>query len=253
LSISSLADINTFVNNASNSHLWKSVAISSANTDTTMNLDSLNNGGYRLYTVDQAGNVSAKATNYVSIYTPGDTAIDLGSDGNLIAPLRDTTNAATATSGWVYHWDVNGDGIANDDKTMTSLNSLFSYDSNFQNASGDVDANHRFGTVGQVEVAMPLFGGQDSLFTSSGWSWMGGTVYTKTDLANIFSRFMSYAANIGAWVRDQGTSGSETWNWSNSYWSASEASNGENYYVFNVSLSRSASDTSVNNTALLVL
>ena len=245
LTFTSLSSINSYIANGANANTWKSATVSAANSNITMNLDALHNGGYHLYAVDQAGNISVESTNYVSIYTPGDTTIYLGpTNGYFIAPHQDTTDGE-----WFYHWDKNGNLIADagDNTSLTSLNPLLSYDVGMTSASGDIDATHRYGAISQVEVAMGQLGstGGYSLTysaTAGAYQWdPRAALSTYSDLANIFKPYSTFDSNWGWGVGYPS-------DWSNNYWTATEAPTttqgqvaGEHYFMTNVTVLRTAS------------
>ena len=93
---------------------WNSVAISSANTNTSLALTGLLNGSYQLYTVDAAGNLSTVSTNSVTVSTSLSSvdlsAIAAGSGGFVINGqcAGDNSGFTVSSAG-----DVNGDGTTN--------------------------------------------------------------------------------------------------------------------------------------------
>ncbi|MFN5221770.1 MAG: Hint domain-containing protein, partial [Cyanobacteriota bacterium] len=67
---------------------WNSVAISAANTNTSLSAAGLEDGTYKLYTVDAAGNLSSASSNSVTVDTTAPTVSSIvygTNDGNLAA------------------------------------------------------------------------------------------------------------------------------------------------------------------------
>ncbi|MFA6014096.1 MAG: Ig-like domain-containing protein [Gallionellaceae bacterium] len=110
---------------------------------------------------DTSGNLSTVATQNSQAYatTPraGDTVIDLGASGKLIAPVQ-------VEGKWYYYWDISGDGTTagTDAVNHVSLNSAFN-----QDVSGSINPNagssgttdvYRYGTINSIQVALPTYG-----------------------------------------------------------------------------------------------
>ena len=250
VSISSLSSITSYIANGANANTWKSTSVTTANTNITLNLDNLHNGGYHLYAVDQAGNISVRSTNYVSIYTPADLSIYLGpTNGFLIAPHQDTSDLE-----WIYHWDKSGSRTADsaDTTTLASLQPWLSYDANMTTASGNIDATHRYGAISQVEVAMAQYGSTGSLtYNPSGafqWS-VNSPSSVFSDLVNVFA---PYSVHNASWLWSEGNPP----DWLTGYWTATEVTVaaqgqtvGENLYASRISFLITASYSAGNTEA----
>jgi hypothetical protein len=91
---------------------WNSVAISSANTNTSLALTDFVDGTYMLYTLDAAGNFSSVSTNSLTVTSATPTiylsAIAAGAGGYVIngESAGDSSGFAVSNAG-----DVNGDGL----------------------------------------------------------------------------------------------------------------------------------------------
>jgi hypothetical protein len=107
----------------------------------------------------------------------GQDVIDLGSYGQLIAPVQ-------VEGKWYYHWDRSADGIAND-ADMTShdvLDGLFNHDiagvsnttdANADSAFGTTDT-YRYATLNGVHLALPTLNGEAGVSAETA----AGTGYT---------------------------------------------------------------------------
>jgi hypothetical protein len=128
----------------------------------TMNSDFTGAASLTMATNDGQG---GSDTDVIAVTVPepsspaGQSVIDLGSYGQLIAPIQ-------VEGKWYYHLDRNGDGtIAGDAYTMSDANTyplseiyeLFKQDVNGVAGSSTNDT-HRYGTVNGVKLAMPTLG-----------------------------------------------------------------------------------------------
>jgi len=121
------------------------------------------NGANNIYNfnvtaTDIAGNFTDKSvalsvTN-LSEVTLGQSVIDLGGYGKLIAPVNVGGN-------WYYFWDMSGDGSADysDWNTHNFLDGLFTKDSAGQTGGyGNTDNTYRYATLNGINVALPTMG-----------------------------------------------------------------------------------------------
>mgnify|MGYP000515278497 FL=1 len=132
---------------------WNSVTIATANSPTSLSLAGLDQGTYKLYTVDAAGNLSAASTSGVTV-TPA--VIDLPSvqslaASKLIAPVNVGGN-------WYYFWDLSGNGSADSGDYWTDhniLDAIFNQSITGTTGVGDTTDTQRYATIGGVRLALP--------------------------------------------------------------------------------------------------
>ena len=131
-------------------------------------------GGYARYTQGGAELDVALAVNRAGIGTvvaslvPGQSVIDLGSYGQLIAPVQ------VDGGSWFYYWDRSGDGTSNntgslnggvDYATHDVLDGIFNQDINGNTGGGgNTDNTYRYATLSGVHLALPTAGGESSPF-----------------------------------------------------------------------------------------
>ena len=125
--------------------------------------DSGGNNVYELSVTatDAAGNTSTQAvavtvTDVVESLA-GQSVIDLGSYGKLIAPVQ------VDGGKWYYYWDRSGDGTnaGADGSDHDLLDQIFNYDSNGdQNPGADTTDQYRYATLNGVKLALPTIGVQ---------------------------------------------------------------------------------------------
>ena len=132
---------------------WNQVAIATANTNANLSLAGLEEGTYSLYTLDQAGNLSAASGSTFTVITSlvGQAVISMDNwGGQLIAPVQ-------VEGKWYYVWDRNGNGShgTGDLITMDSLEQMF-----FGNSTGTVmTSTNRTMTLGNgVTIMLPTIG-----------------------------------------------------------------------------------------------
>ena len=102
ISVASLANITDAADNK-----WNSVSITTAKTNTSLNLTGLANGSYQLYTIDAAGNLSVANGNVTVFTTAKLSAIADGTGGFVIngQGASDQSGYSVSSAG-----DLNGDG-----------------------------------------------------------------------------------------------------------------------------------------------
>lgn len=121
---------------------------------------------FNVTATDIAGNYTDKSvalsvTN-LSEVTLGQSVIDLGSFGKLIAPVNVGGN-------WYYFWDRNGNGGADYSDTMTHdfLDGLFTKNISGQSGGyGNTDNTYRYATLNGINVALPTMGDGTSFLTT---------------------------------------------------------------------------------------
>jgi methionine-rich copper-binding protein CopC len=161
-----------------------------------------------------------------STVTPGDSVIDLGTSGKLIAPVM-------VNNKYYYYWDLSGNGSANntnngildggDNMSHNYLDTIFCYDINgvknttVQNPDGNYGTTdvYRYGTINGVKMALVIAGTTQKDFYPTGTS-----VSLNATTANpTFGDSL-----LGIWDAYNGTGTSGTGvppNWvNNGYWAA---------------------------------
>ena len=198
---------------------------------------------FTIRATDTAGNysdqnVALTVTDVSEYISPaGQSVIDLGSYGKLIAPVQ-------VDGKWYYYWDRSGDGTSANTGSLNGgvdytshnvLDELFNYDingtinttvANFDGAYGTTN-DYRYATLNSVHLALPTTGNGNSYVTQD-YYFMGDNVI-YTDLSEIWDTY-----NTGY----QTTGKPAGWE-SNGYWSATPSTNGHAYvdlmggYVYN--------------------
>lgn len=215
-----------------------------------MNQHGLDNGSYKLYTVDAAGNLSVASTNTFTVNTPvtvGQSVIDLGTT-QLIAPVQ-------VEGRWYYHWDRNKNGVADGADTLNNLvesfaglmDPVFKYDINGVAGPGVNDV-YRYASINGVSLALPVFGGvhTDQKFYSgtavSGNTYTDNPTYggllaiwdayngtgTGTGLSGVPSGWYQY----GYWSSSQGWNKKASLAFQNGYTYNNGDFSGDNYFAF---------------------
>jgi VCBS repeat-containing protein len=189
--------------------------------------------------------------------TPGQSVVDLGTSGKLIAPIQ-------VGGDWFYYWDRSGDGTSADTGTANGgldytthnvLDLIFNKDINgvtnttVLNADGLYGTTdvYRYGTINGVLLALPMAGTTALSVTMAGTSVSNNTTTVNPTYGNTI---------LGIWDATNGTStgtnisGVPT-GWSQAgYWAAASATSGH----FNVGIGTGSvydrSDTSNSYVAL---
>jgi len=201
---------------------------------------------------DAAGNAANQAVALTvtdvsesASYTPGQTSINLGTYGNLIAPVQ-------VEGKWYYVWDMNGDlthssnqdtggqwgvdgsvvntsgsGYQYDYTTHNVLDALFTQDINGNaNPGADTTNTYRYATLNGVHLALPT--------ANSGMTYPNGVdaYQPGTTVANGASNNTTYDELLAIWDAHNGTGtgvnmGGTPLNWAASnYWSATPSASG---------------------------
>jgi hypothetical protein len=110
--------------------------------------------------------VAITVTDVVEVSLAGQSVIDLGAYGKLIAPVQ------VDGGNWFYYWDRSGDGTYNhlgslngglDYTTHDVLDGIFNQDlSGNPGGGGNTDNTYRYATINGVHLALPTAGGQSS-------------------------------------------------------------------------------------------
>lgn len=210
--------------------------------------------------VDTAGNAYAGISSATTVDFRTNTAsINLGAgNGQLI-------NGVQVDGGnWYYHWDANGNGIADagDTKTHNQLDAIFNFDvngvANPAGPSADTTETYRYATLNGVHVALPTLGkavpgaGVNSgtaVGTASPDLWQGSNATNLT-----------YNDLLAVWDAHNGTATTTLINgipsgWPNTggFWSASLSGSGAHYSLSLDGQSINNLDTVTQYVALQVL
>jgi hypothetical protein len=133
----------------------------------------------------------AVAISVANVSEAGESVIDLGSYGKLIAPVQ-------VQGKWYYFWDRSGDGTASESDWTSHdvLDSLFNHDNagmsntTDANADGEFGTTHtyRYATLNGVHLALPTLNGEAgvSAETAAGTGYTlpwSGTEYTDAGSA----------------------------------------------------------------------
>jgi hypothetical protein len=114
---------------------WNSVTISSANFNTNLPATGLENGTYKVYAVDTAGNISIASINSVTVATistlPAPDNLSASGANNTIIL---TWNSVSGATSYTLYWD-NVSGIDNSDTPINSITNDNYTHSNMDNGS----------------------------------------------------------------------------------------------------------------------
>ena len=215
-----------------------------ANFDST---SSISNGADKLIlTTNAAAGNSNAATLGVTQSLAGQSTIDLGSYGKLIAPVQ-------VEGKWYYYWDRSGDGTiadsgslnnGQDTVTHNTLDSLFNKDINGTSNSTVANADglfgttetYRYATLNGVKVALPTANGGLAYPQGIG-NFQNGTSYTDAG-PSTNGTSSSFDELLAIWDAYNGTgsavgsSGNPTGWWANNYWSATSSASGHVFVNF---------------------
>ena len=197
-------------------------------------------GGNNLYdftvtATDGSGNTTdqAVALTVTNVGEAGDTVIDLGADGKLIAPVQVEGN-------WYYYWDRSGDGTsANtgglngglDYTTHDVLDGIFTEDINGSTGGGgNTTDTYRYATLNGVHLALPTANG-GTAYPNGINANQPGTAYTDAG-ATSNGTTSSYNELLAIWDAYNGTGTGTNINGTPSgwqaygYWSATPSASG---------------------------
>ncbi|MDD4950445.1 cadherin domain-containing protein, partial [Sulfuricurvum sp.] len=175
---------------------------------------------FTIHATDTTGNSTDQsvALSVTNVAEKGDSLIDLGSYGNLIAPVQVNGN-------WYYYWDRSGNGTSADTGALNGgvdyithdvLDAIFTYASDFTTTGGggNTDNTYRYATINGVQVALPTTGTGISNEGASNY-YLGNDQF-YTDLAAIWDTYNS----------GNQTQGIPTGWQSNYYWSSTPSDSG---------------------------
>jgi uncharacterized delta-60 repeat protein len=209
-------------------------------------------------------------------YTPGQAVIDLGEYGQLINPVH-------VDGQFYYAWDLNGDGVHNNQRVSTGkfdetgvvanaagsgfqfdfltrhdvLDNLFVFLNDFSTAKSVADTtnDHRFATLNGVKLALPTLGHAGETFSSNNNFFPG----TEIDNSPPGENNITYNDLLAVW---DGHNGIQTttqsiglpqgWQ-SASYATATPSSNGYALFSFQSGFANDATDFNLHFMALQVL
>jgi hypothetical protein len=209
-------------------------------------------------------------------YTPGQAVIDLGEYGQLINPVN-------VDGQFYYAWDLNGDGVHNNQRVSTGkfdetgvvvnaagsgfqfdfltrhdvLDNLFVFQNDLATAKSVADTtnDHRFATLNGVKLALPTLGHAGETFSSNNNFFAG----TEIDNSPPGENNITYNDLLAVW---DGHNGIQTttqsiglpqgWQ-SASYATATPSSNGHALFSFQSGFANDATDFNLHFMALQVL
>ncbi len=166
---------------------WNSAPIDNASTNTLLPLAGLNNGAYRLYVVDTAGNIG-KSTNTYQVDTLQAPGMSLANDSGSLDSDRITKYATINVSGiragatWEYNVDGAGTWIAGSGSSFNALGGTHTY------AVRQTLSGYTTPASGGLEVTLDTeltysFGEFTNLITEVGTYVASGGPTEVTDLA----------------------------------------------------------------------
>jgi hypothetical protein len=215
---------------------WNSIPISSANINTNLPATGLENGTYKVYAVDAAGNLSSPSSNSVTVQT-----ISIPTPDNLSASGANNTitltwNSVSGATSYTLYWD-NVSGIDSSDTAITSITNDNYTHSNMDNGSiyyYKVAAVNSSGTGNLSSVASAIldqniqasktFNDHTYALTSAAMTWNDAKV-KATALGGYLTTINTKAENDwlttelfilpGTWMGANDIATENTWVWDN--------------------------------------
>ena len=231
------------------------------NFDTTS--AAVGNADHLILASNTANSYSNAANLGVTQSRAGESVIDLGSYGKLIAGIQ-------VEGKWYYHWDRSGDGTSDNTGSLNggvdyvnhdTLDGIFKYDINGNlnpNAGTNTTETYRYATLNGVQVALPTYGaGVDGSGKASptgvykaGTSASNNTTTdnpTYNDLLAIWDS--QNGSTVGATIVSGTPAGWQDYH----YWSATPSVSGHAYVYLNSGLVNDNYDVNNSYVALQVL
>jgi hypothetical protein len=215
---------------------WNSIPISSANINTNLPATGLENGTYKVYAEDAAGNLSSPSSNSVTVQT-----ISIPTPDNLSASGANNTitltwNSVSGATSYTLYWD-NVSGIDSSDTAITSITNDNYTHSNMDNGSiyyYKVAAVNSSGTGNLSSVASAIldqniqasktFNDHTYALTSAAMTWNDAKV-KATALGGYLTTINTKAENDwlttelfilpGTWMGANDIATENTWVWDN--------------------------------------
>jgi len=218
---------------------------------------------------DGANNATqAVVVSVTNVVDAGESMIDLGSFGKLIAPVQ------VDGGQWFYYWDLSGDGTSSNRGTLNEgvdfithdvLDGIFNQDINgLEGGNGNTSDTYRYTTINGLLLALPTVGGVISSPYGSGGinAFQPGTAVGSTTAANGSDTVnATYNDLLAVWDAYNGT-GTGTGLSSNilplgwredNYWSATATDSGHAFVNLRFGYVLNINDSSVTYVALQVL
>ena len=193
-----------------------------------------------------------------ALFYAGQSVIDLGSSGKLIAPMQ-------VEGQWHYYWDRSGDGTIADTGTANGgidrathdqLDLLFTKNSSGVTLAGNTTDTYRYATINGVAVALPM--ADLGLGTN-----LTGTAYSDAGVTSNGTSSIDYDSLLAVWDAFNGTgtgAGADGtppgWVPGNvDYWSATPGTSADSHVAVQLANGAvsSISDTTLAYVALVVL
>ncbi|BBU68776.1 hypothetical protein ICHIJ1_19900 [Fluviibacter phosphoraccumulans] len=213
ITIADKASLDSFVADTNNDAKWNSVNITAANTNTNLSLAGLLIGNYKLYTVDQAGNLSSASSNTVTVLP---STLDLST----VSGVRLNLIAGNTVNGKIYYYlDANGNGATDSGDTINHnlLDGLL-------NGGSDTVDTQTSGAVKGVDDARTVI--------------VNGFTLVLPTLTELHALYTAVDAANGATASGVPSG----WN-SDYYWSATQSSSGYHWDGFTCSMAPSTTLT----------